>query len=142
MERTIEVINDEISELQDKINALRDERSKIKRGKYNFVGKFIKFKTPLYGDDCFMYVYEMFPVEHERMCIRGVSFEHEMSEYWDGSYFSWQTDCDKVIDIDQLSTIIEITEEEYNQVFEEILTKFLKHKKDYVDKHMKDWAED
>ena len=119
MERTVQIINDEILKLQDQIDKLREERFKLKIGDYNFAGKYIKYH------DEFMFVYDMFPTTNNQMLLRGVAFSHEESEFWDGSFFSYSTYHDRVMNIDELQTIEVITENEYNKAFEESVEAFI-----------------
>lgn len=140
MERTIENITKEITDLYDKISDLEKERDELEIANYNFIGKYIKIKESSFDTDVYMYVYEMFLVENNRVLLRGVSFASYNCEYWDGSYFNWATDIDKEVDIDKLSEIEEISEEEYNEAFNKSLQEFLMHKNEFVDKAMKEWA--
>lgn len=93
--------------------------------KYIFVSQ--EFEAGWYGNE-----------KYPSILLRGLGFMSYFSPYWDGNYVKWDTAIEAYIRFDNFeedcSRITEITREEFNGAFEEMLTKMR-------EQHMK-WCDD
>ena len=108
--------------------ALKGKYIKVEEdGEYKYIFVSHEFETLWYGR-----------MGYPAILLRGLGFVSAFSDHWDYNYIKWDTAMEAYIRFDQFeedcSKITEITKEEFNKAFREMITK--------VSEQHTEWCED
>lgn len=140
----------EYSEIRNKYTKLRDELRKQlinlseKEDKelsklFDFEDKFIEITTDN-GYIMYLYVDEQFYhsmgiTGHSCVVLRGQGFYSQFTDYKDATYAKWDQFCEYDININnldkELENIKEITKEEYNKAFDDMIQQMITEHKEW-----------
>lgn len=139
----IKETEEEYEELRDKLSEISDNRRKVLEDSIDLLHKYIYIEER----DSYIYVSSIFK-HGNKLIIRGYGFYYEFTKYDDATVAHWNWMFDHDIHLDsgytieeQFKKIREITKEEFEHAFSEMMNGIKEHHKyilDWYEKHKDD----